>query len=134
MNGTVTTFAGNGTAGFANGPRSVAMFNTPLDVSVLSNGTVIVVDYTNNRIRAVSPTGEVSTLAGSGTAGSADGTGASATFNQPRSVVVCNDIIYVADRISAKIRKITYSVWACLHPGWKRNYGLCRWTRKHSHV
>ena len=72
--GIVTTLAGNGTRGFADDPGANAQFAYPAGVAVAPNGTVYVTDDDNNRIRAVNPaTGAVTTLAGSGTAGFADG-------------------------------------------------------------
>ncbi|MBK9559847.1 MAG: S-layer homology domain-containing protein [Candidatus Microthrix sp.] len=75
----VTTLAGNGTAGFADGTGTTARFNNPTGVAVAPNGTIYVADGTNDRIRAINPTtGAVTTLAGTGTEGFADGTGTTA--------------------------------------------------------
>jgi streptogramin lyase len=90
--GEVTTLAGNGTAGFVDGPGTTAQFSSPTGVAVAPNGTVYVADVINNRIRAINPTtGQVTTLAGSGTEGFADGTGTTAQFNDPTGVAVATE-------------------------------------------
>ncbi|QTE36360.1 DUF6443 domain-containing protein [Mucilaginibacter gossypii] len=106
--GVVTTFAGNGAQGSADGAAASATFYYPCGVAVDGSGNVYVADAFNNKIRKITSAGVVSTLAGSGTASSVDGTGTSATFNQPFSVVTdASGNIYVTDRVGAKIRKVT---------------------------
>jgi DNA-binding beta-propeller fold protein YncE len=107
--GTVTTLAGNGTAGFFDGPGATAQFTGPSGVTVNSDGTVYVADRGNQRIRAIeSTTGQVTTFAGNGTAGFVDGPGATAQFNGPSGVTVDPDgVVYVADFDNHRIRKIT---------------------------
>ena len=106
--GVVTTLAGSGTAGFANGTGSSAQFNFPRGVAVDSSGTVYVADRINNRIRKITPAGVVTTLAGSGTAGFANGTGTAAQFYYPSGVAVdSSNTVYVADTENNRIRKIT---------------------------
>jgi streptogramin lyase len=104
----VTTLAGSGTAGSADGTGTSASFNTPSGVAVDASGNIYVADQYNYEIRKITPAGVVTTLAGSGTAGSADGTGTAATFNRLTGVAVdAFANIYVADRYNNKIRKIT---------------------------
>jgi sugar lactone lactonase YvrE len=107
-NGTVTTLAGSGTAGFADGTGVNASFNFPGGVAVDASGNVYVADNGNNRIRKITANGTVTTLAGSGTAGSADGVGLNASFWIPCEISIDkNGYLYVADNCSQKIRKIS---------------------------
>jgi RHS repeat-associated protein len=104
---TVSTLAGNGTAGFADGPASSAMFNNPQGVAVDANGTAYVADTANNRIRKITSGGVVSTLAGDGTPGLQNGEGSSARFNAPQGVATDNQgNVYVADTGNSAVRKI----------------------------
>ena len=105
-NGVVTTLAGS-TAGFANGSGAIAQFNRPYSVAVDNSGTVYVADFNNHKIRKITPTGVVTTLAGS-TIGFADGLGNAAQFNYPIGVAVdSQDNVYVADYENNRIRKIS---------------------------
>jgi sugar lactone lactonase YvrE len=106
--GVVSTFAGNGTEGFADGTGTAAQFYNPAGVAVDGAGNVYVADTYNHRIRKITPQGEVSTLAGSGTEGFADGTGTAAQFRGPIGVAVDGEgNVYVADESNHRIRKIT---------------------------
>lgn len=114
---TVSTLAGTGTAGFANGAGSAAQFNGPNAVAVDDQGTVYVADTNNNCVRKVTAAGVVSTLAGSGAPGLTDGPGATAQFFQPVGIAVdAQGTVYVADTNNNCIRTISpagvVSTWA----------------------
>ena len=107
MTWTVSTLAGSGTPGFADGPGTSAVFNNPHGVAVDVAGMVYVADTANNRIRRIATDGVVSTVAGDGTAGFQNGAGSQARFNAPQGVAVDNQgNIYVADTGNAAVRKI----------------------------
>lgn len=104
---TVSTLAGNGTAGFADGPGALARFNNPQGVAVDAGGVVYVADTANNRIRRIASDGTVSTLAGDGTPGLQNGAGSQARFNAPQGVATDNQgNVYVADTGNAAVRMI----------------------------
>jgi sugar lactone lactonase YvrE len=106
--GVVTTFAGSSSAGAADGAGTAASFNSPTGVAVDGSGNVYVADRNNNKIRKISLAGVVSTFAGSGWAGAADGAGTAASFNLPWGVATdVSGNVYVADQFNNKIRKIT---------------------------
>ncbi len=106
--GVVTIIAGSGTSGAADGNGTSASFNQPSGIAQDSHGNLYVTDTLNNKIRKITPAGEVSTFAGSGSIGGADGMGTAASFYYPYGIVVdSKDNIYVADQYNHRIRKIT---------------------------
>ena len=85
-------------AGFEDGKGANARFNYPNGITVDAAGHIVVLDGANHALRRVSKAGEVSTLAGNGEAGFADGQGDAARFNGPAGVALAaNDEIVVAD-------------------------------------
>lgn len=105
--GTATTLAGAGYAAMVNANGTSAVFNGVYATAVDANGNVYVADTYNNMIRKITPAGDVTTFAGSGTAGAADGQGTAASFSRPVSVAVdASGNVFVADQSNNAIRKI----------------------------
>jgi ABC-type branched-subunit amino acid transport system substrate-binding protein/sugar lactone lactonase YvrE len=106
--GMVSTLAGTGVAGYADGPALTAQFSVPKGLAVDVAGNVYVADAYNHRIRVIHPDGGVSTLAGVGEAGYRDGPAAQAQFNRPMDVVLsASGVIYVADSGNNRVRAIS---------------------------
>ncbi len=105
--GAVSTLAGSGTAGNADGIGTAAQFNTPNGLAYDGNGNLFVADPGNNLIRQiVVATGVVTTLAG-GAFGYADGTGTNAQFRNPTGVAYDGSgTLYVAEQGSNAIRRL----------------------------
>ena len=107
--GAVTTVAGTGSTGSANGTGTSASFYNPAGIT--RDGTnLYVADRYNYLIRKiVISTGVVTTVAGTGSSGSANGTGTSASFDKPYGVTTDGTNLYVADYYNHLIRKIVIS-------------------------
>ena len=105
------TVAGNtGSSGSADGTGTAASFYFQVGVAVEGSGNVYVADSSNFRIRKITSAGVVTTLAGSGSSGFANGTGTAASFSLPAGVAVDGSgNVYVADESNHLIRKITSS-------------------------
>lgn len=106
-NGHVSTFVGTGIAGFADGNPAVAQFHRPRGIAIDSAGNVYVADTGNHSIRKISPNAMVSTLAGNGRSGFANGQGSETQFNHPTALILHQDALYSADTFNHCIRKIT---------------------------
>jgi uncharacterized protein (TIGR03437 family) len=111
---TITTFAGNGQAGFSGdgGPATQAMINRVDALAVDGNGNVYMADERNNRVRKVDKNGVITTFAGAGTPGfSGDGgPAAQAQLNAPTGV--CTDTagnVYINDISNFRVRKVSPS-------------------------
>ncbi|MCH6198943.1 YDG domain-containing protein [Aquiflexum sp. LQ15W] len=106
--GVISTVAGGGANGI-DGLGSSANFNDPYHLEIDRAGNLFVADANNHRIRRITPTGEVSSLAGSmiSASGNEDGIGNSARFNNPGGLAL-DDLgnLYVAEFGAHRIRKI----------------------------
>jgi sugar lactone lactonase YvrE len=106
--GQVTTVAGSGVKGYADGAALQAQFNHPTRLAISPNGGAIyVADEGNHRIRMIRD-GQVTTVAGSGMYGYADGAALQAQFNYPTGLAISPNggAIYVADQSNNRIRMI----------------------------
>jgi hypothetical protein len=84
--GTVKTFAGSLTPGFADGVGSAAQFNLPDGIVTDPAENLYVTEAGNHAVRKISPDGSVTTLAGNGKPGFVDGDQSMAQFNQPQGI------------------------------------------------
>ncbi|MHA4809088.1 IPT/TIG domain-containing protein [Flavitalea flava] len=111
-NGAINFMAGvsANSPGYADGTGAGVKFNHPTGLARDAQGYIYIADCENNRIRKMNNFGEVTTIAGNGAIGSADGTGASASFHYPTTLAVdAYGNIYVADDGNHLVRKITPS-------------------------
>lgn len=126
--GDVSTLAG-GTWGFADGHGAVARFASPSALAVDATGHLLVADTGNNAIRRVSPSGDVTTLAGGGGAGFRDGRAATALFHGPVGVAIdAKGHVFVADTYNDRLREITpkgdvRTIAGGGYPGWQDGPG-----------
>ena len=107
----ITTYAGNGTLGHTGdgGQAVLAELNSPTGVALDAAGNLYIADGNNNRIRKVTPTGIISTVVGTGTAGySGDGGQASAAeLNFPCGITFDGSgNLYIADNTNGVVRKV----------------------------
>ena len=105
--GVVTTVAGSpGNRGAVDGTGGAARFTSPFALAIDGDGNLFVVD--GNAIRRVTPDGTVTTIAGSQTAGSQDGTGAAAQFDGPSGIAVGpGGAVFGSDSVNNTIRKVS---------------------------
>lgn len=105
--GTVSTVAGDGQRGFADGPAAQARFDAPMGVAVDAGGRVFVADTYNDRIRVIEPDGQVRTLAGGDAPGFLDGAGVAARLDTPVALVLDrHGNLLIADLYNNAIRRL----------------------------
>jgi hypothetical protein len=104
----VSTLAGSGALGWADGQGEAAVFNYPTGVAVDPVSlNVFVGDWGGNRVRRITPSGTVTTFAGSGSNAFANGVGTAASFSELHGVPVdLTGNVYVAAYGNHRIRKI----------------------------
>jgi sugar lactone lactonase YvrE len=113
-NGVITTVAGNGVQGFTGdgAAATAAELDTPSGIAVRSDGSIFLADTGNNRLRAVSAAGTISTFAGTGSYGYS-GDGAAATAAQlalPQGVAISSaGLVVFADSNNQRIRMVDAS-------------------------
>ena len=96
--GTISTYAGDGTAAFNDGSTATAQFDVPADLAVRPNGSLLVADRDNHRIRSINA-GNVSTFAGNGE---------TEVLNQPFGIALAADGgVFVLDRSNQRIRLLS---------------------------
>ncbi|EOD27951.1 hypothetical protein EMIHUDRAFT_44202, partial [Emiliania huxleyi CCMP1516] len=114
--GAVTTIAGSGEDGSTDGVGGAAQFCIPCGLAISPDGgALFVADSSNDKIRRVEvATGEVTTVAGSGMMGSADGVGDAARFDFPIGIAISQDgsALFVADYENHKIRRVEVATGA----------------------
>ena len=109
--GDISTVAGDGTRSYGGdgGPAVNAQLNYPYDLALDGAGNLYIADFENHRIRKVNSAGDISTVAGTGTAGSGGdgGQAAAAQLNYPTDVALDGlGNLYIADRSNNRIRKV----------------------------
>jgi sugar lactone lactonase YvrE len=111
--GHVRTIAGGDAPGFKDAATGMdARFDTPCGIAVDTDGSLVVADTGNHRLRRVLMNGAVTTIAGTGAQGVHDGTLTEASFNEPTGVSVDTDgTIYVADAGGSAIRICRLGFW-----------------------
>jgi Secretion system C-terminal sorting domain/NHL repeat len=112
--GIITTIAGNGTGGFSGdgGPSTAALLSYPTKIALDPSGNLYIADQLNNRIRKISTTGIISTVAGNGSVGfGSDGVAATSTsvFHPTGVCLDASGNIYIADCANNRIRKVSTS-------------------------
>lgn len=101
------TFAGSGFVGLLDGQGLAARFAYPASLAFGPQGELYVADQLNHAVRRVAASGEVTTVAGAGVAGAADGVGTAARFFRPSAVAVGPDgLVFVADTDNHRICRI----------------------------
>lgn len=132
---TITTVAGDGTAGYSGDGSAAtsAELYSPFSTAIDKSGNLYIADQANNRVRMVTPSGTISTVAGNGTAGfMGDGAAAtSAELNSPEGVAVdSSGNLYISDTENNVVRKVsggnitTFAGSNSLGPGYTGDGGV----------
>ena len=114
LDGIITTVAGTGIPGFGGdgAPATQARLSGPQGIAIAPNGSMLIADSSNNRIRKVGTNGIITTLAGGGVCGQPScgndgGLAIQARLYYPRDVAVTSDgIVLIADTSNNRIRQV----------------------------
>lgn len=109
--GQLTIVAGTGQEGYAGdeGPATAALLNRPSSIVVQSDGTLLIADTGNHRIRSISSSGTIKTIAGTGVPGNSgdNGPATSATLRSPAALALDADgSLLIADTGNHRIRRV----------------------------
>ena len=105
--GMVSSFTGSGSPGNEDGPAGSASLGTITDLAFDASGNLFLADSSNSTLRRATPAGLVTTYAGSGIAGLADGAGVAASFNMPSGLVFdATGKLFVMDSLNHLLRKV----------------------------
>ena len=126
--GVVTTIAGSGSATDVDGTGTGASFNSPWGIDIDGAGNFYIMEADGNKVRKMTAAGVVTTMAGSGTTGTANGVGTAAQFNNAVSITVVGPgsagtnegYAFIADQSNNTIRELNlngYSYTGTLPPG-----------------
>lgn len=120
--GAISTIAGTGVPGFSGdgGPASAARLNLPNAVAVDGTGNIYIADMGNHRVRRVSPTGAITTVAGTGEAGAGPDLvpATQSALHFPSSVAVdSNNDLLILDWQNYRLRKVSFSARPAISPG-----------------
>jgi streptogramin lyase len=103
----VSTFAGNGKPGLLDTVGILSQFRAPVSLAIDATDNIYVADATNHCIRKITPSAQVTTIAGTGIAGYLNGAALSAQFSNPYGIAIgSNNTIFIADYTNNRIRQI----------------------------
>ena len=107
---TITTFAGNGSAGFSGdgGPATQAQINRVVGLAPDAQGNIYLAEENSNRVRKVDRNGMITTFAGNGAAGFSGDGGAATQAQLTTPTGVCTDSsgnVYINDQGNRRIRR-----------------------------
>ena len=110
--GMITTFAGTSVYGYGGdgGPALQARLTTPYGLTFDGVGNLYLTDFYNHRVRRISSTGIITTVAGNGLPGflGDGGLGINAELNQPSGITLDRaGNLYIADQLNARVREIS---------------------------
>src|SRR5437867_1403147 len=109
--GTLSTLAGSGRPDDSEGSGAQASFKQPSGIAIDSSGNLYVADTGNNKIKSITPSGLVKTIAGGTHEGFANGAALQALFKEPEGIAVnASGVVYIADTQNNVIRRLENGV------------------------